>query len=262
MWIIILIVIDILIFAPIVRFTNKNRYLVSLFRHGNVIVFGRKGKGKDLIFNYVIHKRKKEKYISNISYGLDGKLEPITSLELGNNTYESFINDEINKQTRDESKEGVDYYISDAGVFLPSQYTTLLDKKYKSLPIYYALSRHLYNSNVHANTQALSRLWNKLREQADSYVQACDTRNFGIFLVTKYRIYDKYTTAEQEQKPIKYNILSNKLKRNKIEELESLNGTIIEGYIIQLKRHITYNTRHFKDVVFNNDIDPKPTKAD
>ena len=258
LWIILLIVINILIFAPLVRLRNKNKYMVSLFEKGNVIVFGRKGKGKDLIFNYVIHKRKKS-YLSNISYGEKGKIEPITTLELGNNTYESFINDEIVKQTRDETKEGVDYYISDAGVFLPSQYTTLLDKKYKSLPIYYALSRHLYNSNIHANTQALSRLWNKLREQADSYIQACDTKNFGIFLITKYRIYDKYTTAEQEQRPIKYNILSNKLKRNKIEELESLNGQIIEGYIIQLKRNITYNTRHFKDVVFDND--PKPTKA-
>lgn len=237
------------------KFSRLNKELVQRFKKGNVIVFGRKGCGKDLIFNYVIHKRKKQKetYISNIDYGLNGTCEPLSTLELGENTYEDFINDNVKKQTYKPERENVDYYISDGGIFLPSQYNTLLDKKYKSLPIYYALSRHLYNSNVHVNTQALSRIWIKLREQADCYFQAVKTYKIFGLLITKYKFYEKYQSAEQELNAIPISFFSNKLKKNKFDEMSAINGIIWTSYIIQRKRSITYDTRHFKSVVFESE---------
>lgn len=251
----ILAIIAIFVITKILQYRRTNRELIQRFKNGNVIVFGRKGCGKDLIFNYVIHQRNKHKepYMSNIDYGLNGNVEPLTTLELGNNTYENFINNEVIKQEYKPEREKVDYYISDSGIFLPSQYNTLLDKKYKSLPIYYALSRHLYDSNVHANTQALSRIWIKLREQADSYIHAVRTYKILGLLITKYTIYDKYTTAEQEIKPININIFSNKLKKTKAEEMTAINGTISQSFIIQRKRGISYDTRHFKKVVFGEE---------
>ena len=83
---------------------------------------------------------------------------------------------------------------------LPSQYDTKLYKSYPSFPIFYALSRHLYNSNIHCNTQNLSRVWKALREQADFYIKCIEVKKpfilglFG-FLRIDFICYDKYESA-------------------------------------------------------------------
>src|SRR5690606_12577738 len=113
--------------------------------------------------------------------------------------YENFINDNVQQIEKREQLECADIYISDAGIYLPAQYHYLLDKKYKSLPIFYALSRHLYNNNVHVNTQALNRVWDKLREQADSYFKALKTIKIFGLLFTRVRYYETYQVANENR---------------------------------------------------------------
>ena len=89
------------------------------FKNGNVIVSGKKGKGKDLLFQYIINRRRKF-YYSNIDYGGKRKIIPLKDVSCSPNTYNSLINDNVEK-TPHKFKEKCDIYISDGGSFLPSQ---------------------------------------------------------------------------------------------------------------------------------------------
>ena len=79
------------------------------FKHCNVIVFGKKGTGKDLIFQYVINKRK-DYYYSNISYGGDYKNVKLKDVSCAPNDYNKIVNDEIIK-SKHLFKENKDIYI-------------------------------------------------------------------------------------------------------------------------------------------------------
>lgn len=235
------------------RLEKNARFIADRFRAGNVIVFGQKGKGKDLIFQKVIRLRKKP-YFSNVNYGYEYNYIKLSDLELGSNTYENFINDSVQRVDKKEEMEGVDIYISDAGIYLPAQYHYLLDKKYKSLPIFYALSRHLYNNNVHVNVQALNRVWDKLREQADSYFKALKTVKICGLLFTKVRYYETYQTASENRAPMRRRFL-NKYSKGLADEYQAYNGLVFDMWIVQLKKNVKYDSRYFHKVVFGDEAD-------
>lgn len=150
------------------HFFTKAR-IKQAFTNGNVIVTGRKGFGKDILFQSVINWRK-ERYLSNLDYG--GEFQPfnLKDLELTPNTYHNFVKGTIEKCEKNPGFEKTDIYISDGGVYLPSQADYLLHKTYPSLPITYALNRHLYANGIHVNAQRIERIWKALREQADYFV--------------------------------------------------------------------------------------------
>lgn len=216
------------------------------FKNGNVIVSGKKGRGKDLLFQYVINKRK-DFYYSNISYGGKNKILSIKQVSCEPNTYDSIINEKIVK-TPHIFKEGKDIYLSDCGTFLPSQMDSVLHKKYPSMPIYYALSRHLYNSNVHCNTQNLERVWKGLREQADFY-PVCKRVYKWLpgFLIIKVISYDKYQSAINGVLPLKKRW--NKQSRNQVDLYNAQNGDIRKFYVFVRKGSIKYNTRAFEKIL-------------
>lgn len=250
---VILILLLLVVVVAIWKLENNAKFLVDKFRAGNVIVFGQKGKGKDLIFQKVIAKRRKEKYFSNMDYGYFFNYIDLADLALGKNTYENFIEGCVEVIDKNEEMEGADIYVSDAGIYLPSQYHYLLDKKYKSLPIFYALSRHLYDNNVHVNVQALNRVWDKLREQADSYFKALKTvKVFGL-LFTKIRYYETYQVANENRAPMRRRFL-NKYSKALSDEYEAYNGLVFDMWIVQLKRNVKYDTRYFHRVVFGNGV--------
>lgn len=248
-------IIFILLFLAVVaivwRLEKNARFIADRFRAGNVIVFGAKGKGKDLIFQKVIRLRKKP-YFANVNYGYDYNFIKLSELALGQNTYENFINDNVQVIEKNEQLEGADIYISDAGIYLPAQYHYLLDKKYKSLPIFYALSRHLYNNNVHVNTQALNRVWDKLREQADSYFKALKTVKICGLLFTKVRYYETYQVANENRAPMRRRFL-NKYSKALGDEYEAYNGLVFDMWIVQLRRNVKYDSRYFHRVVFGDE---------
>lgn len=248
---IILVLLILVILAIFWRLEKNAKFIARKFEEGNTITFGAKGKGKDLLLQKVIKVRKK-KYFSNVDYGYGFNYIDLAELALGKNTYENFIEGIVEVVEKNEQLEGADIYISDAGIYLPAQYHYLLDKKYKSLPIFYALSRHLYNNNVHVNTQALNRVWDKLREQADSYFKALRTFKFCGLLFTKIRYFETYETASENRAPMRRRML-NKYSKALSDEYQAYNGLVFDMWICQRVSSVKYDTRHFHDVVFGRE---------
>lgn len=238
--------VSVLFIAFIFRYVVFNRYILKNFKTCNVIVYGKKGTGKDLVFQKVINKRK-DKYYSNISYGGKYKHVSLKDVAIPKNTYINFINDKVEKCDRFFT-EKKDIYISDIGIFLPSQMDSTLHKTFPSMPIFYALSRHLYNNNIHCNVQNIERGWKALREQADFFINTRYTIKLPFFLITKVVTYEKYQSAIQYLQPLNSRIL-NKYSKAKVDEYNAINGNIKIGYIIQRKSKLKYNTRAFEKVI-------------
>lgn len=248
-----LIIVALLLIIFFVRAWLTKKRIVNAFKRNNVLVFGRRGKGKDLIFQEVIAKRH-EPYQANIDYGFKRRREAWASdLSVSPNTYENFIANKVITIEKHEELEGVDAYISDMGVVLPSQMDSVLHKKFPSFPIYYALSRHLYNSNIHGNTQNLERVWKAVREQADYFVQARGVINLPFMLIVRTTEYDKYKSAVAELSPVHGGGLLNSFRRAETAVYNASNGFIKDGFFIVWKRHIKYDTRayHYKLFGFN-----------
>ncbi|MFW6046901.1 MAG: hypothetical protein ACOCP4_03835 [Candidatus Woesearchaeota archaeon] len=229
-------------------------FIAKKFKKANCIVFGKKGTGKDLVFQKVINKRKRETYFANIPYGKKYNNISLLDVSVYPNTFQDFIEDNIQKINRVEEREKKDVYISDGGVYLPSHFDHALSKRYPSMPIYYALSRHLYNSNVHINTQALNRIWIKLREQADEYFKTIKTvRIFGL-LFTKVRYFEHYEAASKNLLPMSKKMLNGHQNALK-EQFDSTNGKIKDMWIVQRIKKIKYDTRYFRKVFFDKNIE-------
>ena len=243
-----------LIFLLLTLQRNK-RFILDKFINGNIIVAGKKGKGKDLFFNYVINARKSA-CRSNIQY--NEKLCTKTDLDYltlkddkGKQIDYSKFLDGTFEPIEKKLDECVDYYISDAGVFLPSQFQAELCKKYPSLPVTYALSRHLARMNIHANTQNLNRLWDKLREQADGYFIIRKTIKLGFLFIQKMTFYEDYNRALHNLRPFHSNrLLSSAENKALAENFRAQNGLIMDLFIIQLKKNIKYDTREFHNVLY------------
>lgn len=246
----VLIVLGVLFIIALVLFIKHLLFIRSLikgFVGGNTIVYGKKGKGKDLLFQYVINKRK-DFYYSNISYGGKHKIIPIKDVSIYPNTYNKFILDDITRVDRTFYEEK-DIYISDVGNYLPSQYDSLLHKTFPSMPLLYSLSRHLYNNNIHVNTQSLERPWKALREQADFFVKCKGIIKLPFFLIIKVNTYDKYKSALEELEPLSARIL-NKYSKAEVDLYHATHGEIKSGHVFVRKSKIKYDTRAFEKIVF------------
>lgn len=228
-------------------------YIKKRFNNGNVIVFGHKGKGKDLLFQKVINKRRNKSYFSNIDYGKKFNKLDMAMIDLAPNIFENMIENNVVKIIDPLGVENTDIYLSDGGIYFPSQYDTLLNKKYRSFGLAYALSRHLWNNNIHVNTQALSRVWKLLREQADTYIKCRYTLKLPFILVTAYTIYDKYSSAENDVRPIKARF-RNKVSKAEVDIYNGSNGLVKNGFIVQLKKSVKYDTRIFKKIMFKSQV--------
>ena len=239
------------------HFTTKSR-IKKAFIDGSVMVSGRKRFGKDVLFQTMINSRK-EPYFANIDYG--GYYTHITfnELLLGDNTYNNFIYGNVKQCDKNTNIEGHDIYISDGGIYLPSQADSLLHKAYPSLPITYALTGHLWGNGIHVNTQRLDRVWKALREQADYFVlmrKRCLKLPFFIVLFTTE--YTKYDSALQELSPMK-NTLLNKYSKAEQNLYKAKHGFIKDGLIIVSKRSLHYDTRAFHKVIYGEEAPRKET---
>lgn len=250
MAILILIAIAIPLFIALAFFignamTNSNT--LWHFKHCNVLVAGKKGSGKDLLFQWVINKRN-DYYYANIGYGGNHKIVKLKQVSCEPNDYDHIVNDKIEKQNH-FFKEKKDIYISDIGIYLPSYMDSKLYAKFPSMPIYYALSRHLANNNVHCNTQNIERGWKALREQADFYIQVKRTyKIFGFLFITKYYSYDRYESARQNLMPLKARLL-NKYSKAEVDIYKATNGEIRKGYLLQIKPKLKYDTRAMEKIL-------------
>lgn len=178
--------------------------IVKLFKKGNVCVTGLRGTGKDVLFGNVISRRKHDAYMANLDYG--GKYAPFVYSALDvKNTYKEVVNGQI-KPYICPLPRGTDVYISDAGVYFPSQYCNELNKAYPSMPVYQALCRQLSRNNFHINSQNLNRVWDKIREQSDIYIRCRWCKIIclpflGKIVLQGITIYDKYESCVSRVKP-------------------------------------------------------------
>lgn len=237
------------------------RKIVRLFNKHSVAVFGPKGTGKDMLTANVIARRKSQYYISNTDYKLKKKVYiplDLPSFMIGN-TYKNFISNKINKYVYPYA-DNIDIYIADCGVYFPSQYCGELNKEYKEFPSFMALSRHLGEAYVHTNAQNFNRVWDKIREQSDRYI---NTRHcvclFGKIVIQQVRIYERYQSALDEIPPFRF--IGSSLFKNKIERETELKakqdhlnryGKIKSRWLIYINKS-KYNTRLFKEILENGE---------
>lgn len=212
----------------------QDNWLVNEFSRCNVIVFGKKGTGKDLIFAHVISLRGGFHY-ANMRYNDDTDVITLDRVSVGRNSYDNVINDNVRK-IPPAFEFGCDIYISDGGIYLPSQYNGELNNKYKSMPLFYALSRQLYRNNIHVNVQALGRVWDKLREQADSYLRCREVIDKDKYLYVRLISYEEYNAASRNLLPCRDS------------QYRATNGDIKERLIRIPKKELQYDTYYFSGV--------------
>lgn len=232
----------------IINFLNK-RSIIKQFKRGNVLVSGLKGEGKDLLFCWIVNKRR-ENYISNVEYSSPKKKYKWFKfnskiMNIGGNTYENFMNNEIREWSY-PYPDGIDYYISDAGVYFPAQNHKELDKNYKGAPLFEALLRHLGDCNFHTNSQRQNRVWDKIREQSDQFVVMKGAIVKLGFIFLKWTEYSKAESAETQLKKPKFGIGKN--GRMLKQSFEANNGTIKNRWMVG-KLPYSYDSRRFKKII-------------
>jgi hypothetical protein len=229
----------------LVSWLNGKR-LRSYF-NSSVIVFGKKGTGKDLIFQYVINhskKAQKDAYYSNLNYGGKFVETNVKDISVNPNTFLTLINGQYTQVSWDFHNK-CDIYLSDCGIYLPSQYDGTLDKLFPSFPIAYALSRQLNENNIHLNTQALGRVWLKVREQGEYYIKANKTISIFGYLITFWTAFDRYQSALDDVRPMSGRLF-NKFSKAEKDTFYAMHGDIKKGFIIQCKKKIKYDTFAFR----------------
>lgn len=174
------------------------------FEKGDCCVVGEKGAGKDMLFGNIICTRRLD-YVGNVEYKRKGKKIPIKRYELdfskidvGGNTYKDFINGNIKPYTY-PYPHGCDIYISDCGVYLPSQYCNELNRDYKFLATLAALLRQLGTAHLHTNCQNLGRVYDKIREHSRTYITCLKCKVIPIgkqqLVIQKIRVSEKYDSC-------------------------------------------------------------------
>lgn len=229
--------------------------IAKFFGKYSISVFGAKGTGKDVLFGNVIMRRKLP-YVSNTNYG--GIWYPLdfNKIDCGKNTYKDFIEGTLKKYIF-PYEDKTDVYIADAGVYLPSQYCNEINRDYKYISVYEALSRHLGQSKLHVNSQAIGRVYDKIREQQELYIKCLScTVLFGKIVIQRIRVYEKYSSAAENVIPwrIKLPLLANKEMRLRMDiakqQYYNSYGDVKEYTLIYWNKS-KHDTRAFKEMMEN-----------
>lgn len=233
--------------------------IVKLFEEGNVSVCGLKGRGKDMLMANVAIRRDKP-YISNVDYGGKWiKLDP-SMLNVNGNTYKNFLQGNI-KPYEYPYDDGIDWYISDAGIYFPAQYGGQLDRDFAEMPILFALIRQLGDASIHTNSQSLTRVWLKIREQSDTFILArkCIYIKWLRLVIQRVTIYDSEESASRRLQPLALPKIPLLAKNRRQLELqrdtaianhEASHGKIKSAWLIYRNKS-NYNTRIFKEILKN-----------
>lgn len=240
------------------------RSIVKLFEDGNVCVTGLRGRGKDMLMSNVVVRRKLP-YVSNVNYdgrrpwkGRSCSYRPFNPLDYDSgNTYDQFIKGNVVPYTFPHP-DGTDIYISDAGVYFPSQYCNELNKKYGGLCSFMALSRHLGKCNVHTNVQNLNRCWDKIREQSDSYITCNRCIVIGKLVLQCVTIYEQYDACVKRVPP--FPMKRPLFNANRIQQYEislmnfvTSHGKIRRGILLYWNKS-KYDTRFFKTMLSSSEV--------
>ena len=229
------------------------RKIIKLFENGSVSVCGLRGKGKDMLFANVVVRRKKS-YISNTNYGGDFiKFDP--QMLNFRNTWRNFMTGKLN-HFEYPYDDGIDIYLADVGVYMPSQYQGELCKEYSHIPVAMALLRQVAGAEFHFNVQQLSRCWDKLRELSETYIRCVGCKVlFGKLVIQNVIIYERYESAVNRVPPFRLRRPLINPSRLQVWEVQRQNYEIAHGSVkprllIYINRS-NYNTRIFKEMLKN-----------
>lgn len=230
--------------------------VIKDFERGNVCVTGLRGRGKDMLIANVVCRRNLP-YVSNVDYGGTHYPLDLDKLSVGYNCYKDFINGTVKKYEYPYGDD-VDVYISDVGVYFPSQFCSELNRDYKHLPVAMALSRQL-GFNVHTNCQNLNRQWDKIREQSDIYYLCrwCKVLPGGI-VIQAIRKYEKADSCQNRVPPFSVKLplvafLDWRMRVHYDLQRQSYYSTHgdIKDRILIYRNKSKYNTRIFQEVLKN-----------
>ena len=229
------------------------RKIIKMFEKGNVCVCGLKGSGKDMLMANVVVRRRLP-FVSNVDY-CDARIPFVPSdFNCAKNTYKNFISGDVNYYEY-PFPDGTDVYISDAGVYFPSQYCNELNRDFGYFATFMALSRHLGDCSVHTNVQNFSRCWDKIREQSDQYIMCkwCKVI-FGI-TIQRVVIYEIADSAQKRVPPFRVPrpwVNKDRLQTWRLakQHYEITYGSITPRLLIYRHRS-NYNTRIFQEVLAN-----------
>ena len=229
------------------------RKIIKLFEEGNVSVCGLRGKGKDMLTANVVMRRKRP-YISNTDYGGQFiKFDP--DILNFRNTWRNFMTGRLNRYVY-PYEDDIDIYVSDLGVYMPSQYQGELCKEYSHIPVAMALTRQVCGCNFHYNVQNLNRAWDKVREQSDTYIRCVGCKVlFGKLVLQRVIIYEKYESAVNRVPPFRLRrplINPTRLQAWEIQKqnYDIAHGSVTPRLLIYINRS-NYNTRIFKEMLEN-----------
>lgn len=243
----------VLLVMLILRFVGFSR-IRRMFSRGNTCVFGLRGRGKDMLMSNIAV-RQKRPYVSNIDYGSERIPLDFKSLCVPTN-FEGFINGTITPYEYPYPEKS-DIFVSDAGIYLPCQYNDRLNRNYGGLTTFAALSRHLGDCNIHYNTQALNRVWDKFREQCDCYIMAVRCKVIFGFVFQTVRVYERYDAAEKCVPPCRFKVpllgsTGKTMARIEQQKYEITYGKI-KTYRLLYRNKSSYDTRIFKTLMKGND---------
>lgn len=232
----------------------KFKKIIKLFEKGNVCVTGLRGDGKDMLISNVVIRRRMP-YVSNVDYG--GGWSPFipTELDCGKNIYRNFISGDV-RYYQYPHPDGTDIYVSDAGIYFPSQYCNELNRDYPYIATFQAISRHVGKCNFHINVQSLNRCYDKIREQSEIFILCRGCWVIGGIVIQRIRIYDQYDSCVHKVRPfsVPTPILANAQTRYAVKLQKATyeaNHGYIKNAILIYRNKSNYDTRFFKRMLEN-----------
>lgn len=229
------------------------RSIIRSFEKGNVCVCGMMGTGKDVLFGNVIN-RIKRPYISNLDYG--GQRIKFKPWMLNfNNTWRNLMEDHINRFEY-IFPDRFHFYMSDLGIYMPSQNQSELCKEYPYIPTSMPMMRQVAGAWFHANCQVPNRIWDKAREHFDIWYRCIFCKVLFGKIVIQYLIeYDKYQSVVDRVPPFPLRRPLLNKDRQQLYDIQKSNYLISHGkvkpkFLIYWNRS-KHNTRGFKEMFEN-----------
>ena len=224
-------------------------HLLRKYKSDSLIVFGKKGHGKSLLFSAMSRMDRKAGYLTNVPFNHSGEvvINP-SAVSVAPNTWDDVLNGRI-KRIPAQPFEGKPVYLDDAGVYLPNFADNTLKKNYPSMPIAFAVWRHLYDAPIYINSQDVSRAWKIIREQADGFIKARRFFRLGPVGIIRCTYFDRMQSAVDDVAPIKKAIL-NKFSASEVNTYKALHGTVKDFSVVVWLPHHRYDSRYFRKLFF------------
>lgn len=230
------------------------RRLLREYKKDSLIIFGKRGHGKSLLFSEMTRMDDKENgSLSNTDFKRKKQeVINISKISVSPNTWDNVLKGKFYKIKKNQTWEGKPVYIDDAGIYLPNFADALLKKNYGSMPLAFAVWRHLYNAPMHINSQACDRVWKLLREQADGFIEARFTFRFLGLAFIHCTYYKKADSAEQSLLPMKKSLF-NKFNVAEYNQYCATHGEIKDFLIFAPVWRNKYDSRWFHKKFFGTD---------